>query len=172
MGDDGEISTDTTLPEKVQDEARRVREGFLDEFESSVLTGKQGEARRQCGRQLLRSFVRIPGGLFRMGSRRSEQPRYEDEKWHKVRVRKFKMGKYPVTNEEFELYDPSHRARRWNEGDDSAGDVYNRYPAVCVTWYDAYMFCCLVGASLSVADGGGVGACLSGREQDEVLLWR
>jgi len=50
-------------------------------------------------------LIRIPGGVFMMGSPESEEGNYDNE-WplHRVNVPDFYMGRYPVTNEEYGLY--------------------------------------------------------------------
>src|SRR5205814_273077 len=55
---------------------------------------------------------------------------------------------WPVTNEMYELFDPSHFAQRWVDvyrderhplaGEDRHGDA--RCPVVNVSWYDAWCF--------------------------------
>lgn len=81
---------------------------------------------------ILPELVRIPGGKFTMGSdagEPDEQPR------HEVQVSGFAMGKYEVTNEEFERFDPSHRAFR------NGNSWRNREPVVAVSWVDAAKYC-------------------------------
>jgi formylglycine-generating enzyme required for sulfatase activity len=54
---------------------------------------------------------------------------------HKVRVSAFAIGKHEVTNEEFERFDPAHRAFR---GGNSWRD---REPVLHVSWVDAAKYC-------------------------------
>jgi formylglycine-generating enzyme required for sulfatase activity len=48
-------------------------------------------------------LVAIPAGTFQMGSPAGEKERNEEERMHEVRISKpFYMGKYPVTQEQYE----------------------------------------------------------------------
>ncbi len=81
-------------------------------------------------------WSRIPAGNFLMGSPKDEEGRYDDEPENlPVSLSEFHMGKVPVTNRDYELFDPSHK-------DDRAfGDKETEmHPAVNVTWYEAIMF--------------------------------
>ena len=79
-------------------------------------------------------FVLIPAGTFQMGSNKGSD---SDKPVHKVTITKpFYMGKYEVTQAEYEKY--------CSYGDDSPssskGDGDN-YPAYYVSWYDALVYC-------------------------------
>jgi formylglycine-generating enzyme required for sulfatase activity len=84
-------------------------------------------------------LVLIEGGAFLMGSPRSEPDRntgsgknnYDYEKQHQVRLDSFFLGKYTVTQGEYEDLtgdNPSERTGR------------NR-PVINVTWYEAIIYC-------------------------------
>ena len=76
-------------------------------------------------------MVKIPGGAFIMGSPETEPEREEDEIQHTVTVDSFYMGKYQVTQEQYEAVrgpNPSYF--------DGAN-----LPSQQVTWYDAVEFC-------------------------------
>ena len=83
-------------------------------------------------------FVLIPAGTFQMGSN------YNNSYWishhkpvHEVTITKpFYMGKYEVTQAEYEKY-CSYRSSYLSS---SYGDGDN-YPAYCITWYDALVYC-------------------------------
>ena len=86
-------------------------------------------------------LIRIPGGTFMMGSKKSEKGRFADEgPVHEVTVESFYMGRYPVTNAEYE------RFLKANPKADEPGNwgerKYNRpeQPVVGVKWYDAKKF--------------------------------
>jgi formylglycine-generating enzyme required for sulfatase activity len=77
------------------------------------------------------NFVLIAGGTFRMGSPASEADRDEDETQHEVTVSSFYMGKYEVTQSEYEEVmgsNPSH-AKGAN------------LPVEMVSWDDAIEYC-------------------------------
>ena len=83
-------------------------------------------------------LVFIPGGVFMMGSPETEEGRYKNEgPVHEVTVSDFYMGRYPVTNEEYQRFLETNSQIKepgyW--GDRS----YNqpRQPVVGVSWYDA-----------------------------------
>ena len=80
-------------------------------------------------------FVLIPAGSFKMGSKDG----YDDNKpVHEVTITKpFYMGKYEVTQAEYEKY-CSYAGS--NSPNSSYGDG-NNYPAYYVSWYDAFVYC-------------------------------
>ncbi len=83
-------------------------------------------------------LVKIPGGVFMMGSPESEEGRWKSESpLHDVRMPDFYMGRYPVTNEQYaqflkenpKVVEPTYWAeRRFNQP---------RQPVVGVSWEDA-----------------------------------
>jgi len=81
---------------------------------------------------LFPELVSIPGGSFTMGSNDGapdEQPE------HEVTISPFAIGKYEVTNEEYERFDPDHRQHR---------DGYSwrdREPVIYVRWTDPVRYC-------------------------------
>ena len=82
-------------------------------------------------------LVRIPGGVFMMGSPESETARMDREgPQHEVKVSDFFMGRHPVTNEEYGLYlkDVADAREPAFWGDSQ----YNkpRQPVVGVSWED------------------------------------
>ena len=97
-------------------------------------------------------MAEIPGGDFTMGSPDDEPARKGDETRYTVTLNSFYMGKYPVTQEQFEEvmgYNPSRFKRAdppllffllpflYNPGDFEGA---NR-PVEMVTWYEAAAFC-------------------------------
>ena len=79
-------------------------------------------------------FVLIPAGTFQMGSNEG----YSNNKpVHEVTITKpFYMGKYEVTQAEYEKY--------CSYGSDSPSSSYgdgDNYPAYYVSWYDALVYC-------------------------------
>jgi formylglycine-generating enzyme required for sulfatase activity len=76
-------------------------------------------------------MVLINGGTFTMGSPTNEPQRSASEVQHQVTVSSFYMGKYEVTQEEYEA------VMGWNP---SQWKGYN-LPVDQVSWYDALVFC-------------------------------
>ncbi len=87
-------------------------------------------------------FVDIPGGTFIMGSPATEQGRQNDEIQHKVTLNPFKMSKYPVTFEQYDLFcEGTGRTKPW-------GRERGNLPVSQVTWYDAQAFAEWMGCRL------------------------
>jgi len=77
-------------------------------------------------------LIDIPGGSFTMGSDTADP---DEAPSHKVKLSPFAIGKYEVTNEEYERFDPSHR--RFRDGYSWRG----REPVIYVSWTDAARYC-------------------------------
>ena len=77
-------------------------------------------------------LVSIPGGSFVMGAANGEP---DEQPAHKVTVSGFAMAKYEVTNEEFERFDPAHRAFR------NGNSWRDREPVLHISWVDAVKYC-------------------------------
>jgi len=106
---------------------------------------------RECER--CPEMVGIPAGAFTMGSPASEPGRFDNEgPQHRVSIRAFALGKYPVTSEEFLIflratgYQPAPcnpiLGLTWHSP--GHGLAYPpgwveppRTPAVCLSWHDA-----------------------------------
>ncbi len=87
-------------------------------------------------------FVDIPGGTFIMGSPITEQGRQEDEVQHKVTLSAFKMSKYTITFEQYDLFcEATGRKKPW-------GIERERMPVSQVTWHDANAFAEWLGCRL------------------------
>lgn len=87
-------------------------------------------------------FVDIPGGTFIMGSPDDEEGREEDEIQHQVTLSAFKMSKYTVTFEQFDLFCEATgrtKPRAFARGN---------HPVSQVTWYDANAFAEWMGCRL------------------------
>ncbi len=72
-------------------------------------------------------MVAITGGCFQMGSPVSEPGRDRDERQHRVCVESFDIGKYEVTQGEWQAVMDSNPSR-FRSGD--------RYPVESVSWND------------------------------------
>ena len=77
-------------------------------------------------------LVSIPGGSFTMGSENGEP---DEKPVHKVKVSGFAMGKFEVTNGEYEKFDPTHRQFR------NGNSWRDREPVVAVSWPEAAKYC-------------------------------
>ena len=83
-------------------------------------------------RSLWPEMIWLPGGKFLMGSDKG-QP--DEKPRHAVTVSGFAMGKYTVTNVEFERFDPAHRELR------NGNSWRDREPVLHVSWVDAAKYC-------------------------------
>ena len=91
-------------------------------------------------------LVRIPGGVFAMGSPKDKPECYEDESpQHEVTVKSFFMSKYPVTQAEWRAVAALPQVERKLEADPSyfKGDDC---PVERVSWYEAMEFCARLSA--------------------------
>jgi formylglycine-generating enzyme required for sulfatase activity len=83
-------------------------------------------------------MILVPGGPFTMGSPPEEPEREEFEgPQHEVTVPAFFMGRYPVTQAQYELVMETNPATRYEDDRSVAPDK----PVVGVTWNDAVAFC-------------------------------
>jgi formylglycine-generating enzyme required for sulfatase activity len=89
-------------------------------------------------------MVQIQGGTFQMGSPEEEPGRDPDETQHEVTLTSFYMGKYPVTQEQYEavtgktIVEQQALATYPSTTDYGRGD---NFPMYYVSWYDALVFC-------------------------------
>ncbi len=117
------------------------------------------------GLSLQPEMAPLPGGCFQMGSPASEKGRSEDERYHRVCVEAFEIGKYEVTVGEFNRFVSATGYRTeaernigekgcyawsategrwgWREGVDWRQPGYepsDAHPVVCVSWNDAVAY--------------------------------
>jgi formylglycine-generating enzyme required for sulfatase activity len=97
-------------------------------------------------------MVSVPGGSFEMGNPDTSIAYSDSERpVHTVTLDGFKMGKYPVTQEQYRAVmekDPNY----FHGGpgrEAAAGEVQEKRPVEQVSWYDAIVFC----NKLSMAEG-------------------
>jgi formylglycine-generating enzyme required for sulfatase activity len=76
-------------------------------------------------------FVRINGGTFTMGSPANEPERDDDEVQHQVKVSSFYMGKYEVTQKEYQEI----------MGTNPSSFKGDNLPVEQVSWYEAVEYC-------------------------------
>ena len=87
-------------------------------------------------------FVDIPGGTFLMGSPVTEQGRKDDEIHHEVTLSAFKMSRYMVTFEQYDVFcEATGRTK-------PRAYLRGNYPVSQVTWYDAAAFAEWMGCRL------------------------
>ncbi|MDR2941227.1 MAG: formylglycine-generating enzyme family protein [Treponema sp.] len=87
-------------------------------------------------------MVRIPGGSFQMGDTKNEGHSYE-KPVHKVTLTGFYMGKYPVTEAQYQAVMGSNPSS-YDDGLDrepATGEVQANRPVERVSWYNAIVFC-------------------------------
>lgn len=107
---------------------------------------KSAEIVVDLGHGVKMEFVRIKAGRFPMGSRDLDRPSYYDEKpRHEVTItHDFLMGKYPVTQEQYQAVtgkNPScFSSSGWGK-DRIKGLNTQVFPVEDVTWNDAKSFC-------------------------------
>jgi formylglycine-generating enzyme required for sulfatase activity len=86
-------------------------------------------------------MVAIPGGNFMMGSPTEEAGSDDRERpQHRVTVKPFHMGKYPVTQAQWQAVARLPQINREMEPDPSFFKGNNR-PVELISWYDAEEFC-------------------------------
>ena len=100
--------------------------------EVSRVQGQAEAFQEDLGNQVFLEMVAIPGGTFEMGSPETELERETDEgPQHEVTVPSFFMGKYPVTQAEYEAVMGNNPSNF--KGADRSVDS--------VSWEDAMQFC-------------------------------
>lgn len=82
--------------------------------------------------QAFPELVAIPGGSFAMGSTAGEP---DEAPVHQVTLSPFAIGRYEVTNAEFERFDPTHAEHR------TSLSWRDREPVIAVSWVDGAKFC-------------------------------
>jgi len=108
----------------------------------AIAAAKPGEV--YVDRRTGMAFILVPGGEFEMGSK--------DYDWskpiHTVRISPFRLGRYPVTNQEYERFlketESENLPSEWNNKN------FNQpqQPVVGVSWEDAQVFCQWAGCQL------------------------
>jgi formylglycine-generating enzyme required for sulfatase activity len=84
-------------------------------------------------------MVQVQGGTFTMGSPTNEPDRYNDETQHPVTLTGFRMGKYPVTQEQYEAVMENNPSVFMIPVAPETSTASR--PVEFVTWYDAVEFC-------------------------------
>jgi len=137
---------DLTDPEPVLEDLARGRLVAL--LADPALPEAAPAARAAAGRALavlgdsrgLDELVSVPAGPFLMGSSSADGMASDDEKpQHRVTLRGFKIGKYPVTNAQY-LRFVEATGQEWRSDDGRRPERAN-CPATYVTWHDARAYC-------------------------------
>jgi len=139
-----------TTPEGYSNQEKQVvRPTFAFEVLTANSQGKVINRQRQqaedfaegLGNGVILEMVSIPGGSFLMGSPESEEGRYDNESpQHQVTVAPFYMGKYPVTQAQWQVVAALPRVNNKLNSDPSLFKGANR-PVERVSWHDAVKFC-------------------------------
>ena len=86
--------------------------------------------------QLIDDMVRIPGGVFLMGSQSRLRADTDERPIHTVRIKPFRLSKYEVTYEQYDLFARATRRTLPQDGGYGRG----RNPVGNVSWEDAKAF--------------------------------
>ncbi|MGI6369176.1 MAG: formylglycine-generating enzyme family protein [Ignavibacteria bacterium] len=89
-------------------------------------------------------WVSIPAGTFMMGSPKSEVGRGHDEIQHQVTLSAFKISKYEITFEQYDMFCEA----TGREKPDDAGWGRGKRPVINVSWHDATAFAEWLGCRL------------------------
>lgn len=130
---------------------------------------------KDLGQDVELEMVAIPGGSFQMGAPETE------EGWsgaqgpqHSVTIQPFLIGKYPVTQAQWQAVAALPKVNQSLDPDPASGKGADS-PVEQVTWEDAVEFCqrfSANGASLPAPQRSRVGICLPSRNPDTFSLWR
>jgi formylglycine-generating enzyme required for sulfatase activity len=102
-------------------------------------------------------FVRIQGGTFTMGSPANEHGRDNDEVQHQVTVSSFYMGKYEVTQKEYQEV----------MGTNPSNFKGDNLPVESVSWFDAVEYC----NKRSQREGLTLAYTISGSGNNRTVTW-
>lgn len=91
------------------------------------------------------ALVEIPGGEFLMGSEKGDA---DERPVHRVQISPFRLGRYPVTNEEYGRYLAASPGARKPELWSHTGFNDPRQPVVGISWEEARDFCQWAGGRL------------------------
>ncbi|MCO5799445.1 MAG: formylglycine-generating enzyme family protein [Dolichospermum sp. OL03] len=108
------------------------------------IKGKQKQAQHfieDLGNGIQLEMVAIPGGSFMMGSPKNEPGRIQSESpQHQVTVPPFLLGKYPVTQAQWQAVASLTQVNQELKPNPSRFEGANR-PVERVSWHDAVQFC-------------------------------
>jgi formylglycine-generating enzyme required for sulfatase activity len=120
------------------------KSGFLRQTKKLSINKQQKQAHQfteNLGNGIQLEMVAIPGGSFMMGSPKNERGRRETESpQHQVTVRPFLLGKYPVTQAQWQAVAALPQVNQELKPNPSSFEGANR-PVKRVSWHDAVEFC-------------------------------
>jgi hypothetical protein len=126
---------DTKPSKPVRDRAQHILNTWREVW-LRLKNGKGSEKEQAIYETMI--FCNCPPSLeetsFRIGSPASEDGRFDDEGEWTVSIKPFAMQDFPVTNAQFELFDPSHRNRCYGVPNE------DRRPVEGVTFWDAVAY--------------------------------
>ncbi|ESA32115.1 sulfatase-modifying factor protein [Leptolyngbya sp. Heron Island J] len=106
-----------------------------------IIPGKAEHFAEDLGNGLTLEMVRVPGGTFMMGAAEGEAGASEDEyPQHEVKLPEFWMGKFTITQEQWQAVANLQKIGRDLKSDPSRFKDAKR-PVENVTWQDAEKFC-------------------------------
>jgi formylglycine-generating enzyme required for sulfatase activity len=112
-----------------------------DGVESLCLVEPPTTEKIDLGNGVILELVRIPGGEFEMGAPAEEEESKNSERpQHSVTVAPFLLGKYPITQVQWQAVAALPMVERELEPNPSFFKGENR-PVECVSYYDAVEFC-------------------------------
>ncbi|UUO14069.1 caspase, EACC1-associated type [Dolichospermum heterosporum] len=115
--------------------------GFVKTPEIKRITKSAEYFAQDLGNGVFIEMVHIPGGTFIMGSPENEEGRQSSESpQHQVNVPSFFMGKYPVTQKQWQAVAALEKVKIDLKSDPSRFKGDN-LPVECVSWDDAQEFC-------------------------------
>jgi len=112
------------------EEAARLDPGAAEPRRLIIAARKAIGPDKELTNSIGMGFVLVPAGEFVMGSEHGDP---DERPVRRVYVDAFYIGRYEVTNAQFEKFDPTHRRTEFSPGDDM--------PVVAVSWDDASAFC-------------------------------
>ena len=140
----------TEQARKVAEEARVRKERELAEQAAAQARKLAEEEKKRRGLIIelapgvTREFVRVPAGVFLMGSDpiKDKHARLEEQPQHTVSLDEYLIGKYPVTNRQYLAFMQSTKRKppvHWVSNKMPIGK--ESHPVVKVGWQDAWDFC-------------------------------
>ena len=116
-------------------------------------------------------MVKIPPGIFNMGSPTTESGRSNNEKQHQVSLTSgFYIGKYQVTQKQWkDVMGEDARLNRINTGNDyGRGD---NFPMFFISWYDVLVYCNMLSEIEKLSSAYEMETTTPGVWSTDISLW-